>query len=98
MLSQTYYLVRSRQDGSYLVARPQAAPSRDQPPPGFVLLFREHADALSYLNTHAADLANRFMVEPLTPTQLEAVLKRWSFKGVGIVDDPLLPTVSFLTR
>jgi hypothetical protein len=97
MLSQTYYLIRSRQDGSYLVARPQAS-SQNQSQPGFVLLFREQADALSYLNTHAPDLANQFAVESLTPSQLETVLKRWSFKGVGVVDDPLLPTVSFLTQ
>jgi len=98
MLSETFYLIRSRQDGSYLVARPKAAESPDKPPQGFVLLFREYADALSYLNTHAGDVANQFAVETLVSTQLDAVMKRWGFTGIGYVEDPLLPRVSFMTR
>ncbi len=66
--------------------------------PGFLLLFQEHADALSYLNTHARELADRFAVETTSGTQLEGVLKRWSFTGVGMVKDPLLPKVEFLIR
>ncbi|MEB3180389.1 MAG: hypothetical protein VKL59_15360 [Nostocaceae cyanobacterium] len=92
MLSQVYYLIRSTSDGSYLVARPKSQPA------GYLLLFREHFDALSYLNTHGADVANRFAVESLPSTQLGGLLKRWSFQGVGIVQDPLLPKIEFLEQ
>jgi hypothetical protein len=102
MFADTFYLIRSRQDGQYLVARPRlkdAARSEDAPPPaGFVLLFAEHADALSYLNAHAREYADRFAVEPLPKTQLASLLKRWGFDGCGIVTDPLLPKVEFLSR
>jgi hypothetical protein len=98
MLSEIYYLIRSRQDGSYLVARPQGAAQVDQPAPGFILIFSDHADALSYLNTHAAELAHQFAVESLLPTQLNGLLKRWGFRGIGLVEDPLLPRVSFHSR
>ncbi|QSJ17069.1 hypothetical protein JYQ62_36385 [Nostoc sp. UHCC 0702] len=90
MLSEVYYLVRSKADGRYLTARPSAEAS------GYLLLFRENFDALSYLNTHAADVANRFAVESIPGTQLGSLLKRWGFSGVGIVSDPLLPKVEFL--
>lgn len=99
MLSQTFYLVRSKLDGSYLVAHPKPSAQPDQPSadPGFLLMFREHFDALSYLNTHGAEVADRFAVETLPGTQLETLLKRWGFAGVGIVQDPLLPRVEFLS-
>ncbi|BAZ52477.1 hypothetical protein NIES4103_51380 [Nostoc sp. NIES-4103] len=90
MLSEVYYLVRSKTDGRYLTARPSAEAS------GYLLLFRENFDALSYLNTHAPDVANRFAVESIPGTQLGSLLKRWGFGGVGIVSDPLLPKVEFL--
>ncbi|MBW4614255.1 MAG: hypothetical protein KME21_13480 [Desmonostoc vinosum HA7617-LM4] len=90
MLSEVYYLVRSRTDGRYLTARPDASAS------GYLLLFRENFDAMSYLNTHAAEVANRFTVESIPGTQLGSLLKRWGFIGVGIVTDPLLPKVDFL--
>ncbi|BAY76224.1 hypothetical protein NIES25_26730 [Nostoc linckia NIES-25] len=90
MLSEVYYLVRSKSDGRYLTARPNADAS------GYLLLFRENFDALSYLNTHAAEVANRFAVESIARTQLGNLLKRWGFTGVGIVTDPLLPKVEFL--
>jgi hypothetical protein len=51
---------------------------------------------MSYLNTHAADLANRLTVEPLASNQIGSLLKRWGFAGVGIVNDPLLPEIEFL--
>jgi hypothetical protein len=99
MISQTYYLVRSRADGQYLVARPNRKEGDRAPAdPGFLLLFQEHADALSYLNTHAKELADRFAVETTSGTQLEGVLKRWGFTGVGMVQDPLVPKVEFLIR
>ena len=93
MLSETYYLIRSKADGRYLAARPNEDDAST-----FVLLFREHFDALSYLNTHAGDLADRLSVETISGTQIKTVLQRWSFNGVGIVNDPLLPTIEFLVQ
>ncbi|MBD2691357.1 hypothetical protein [Anabaena catenula] len=90
MLSENYYIVRSQSTGRYLTARPKSDDSV------YLLLFRENFDALSYLNTHAREVANRFAVEPLPGTQIGNFLKRWGFVGVGIVTDPLLPNVEFL--
>ncbi|UKO99421.1 hypothetical protein [Nostoc sp. UHCC 0870] len=90
MLSEVYYILRSKADGRYLTARPNEDASV------YLLLFRENFDALSYLNTHAPDVANRFAVESLPGTQLGSLLKRWGFTGMGIVTDPLLPKVDFL--
>ncbi len=96
MLSQVYYLFRSRADGQYLAAHPN---SDDRPSEsGYLLLFREHFDALSYLNTHGSNVADRWAVESVTGTQLVGLLKRWGFSGVGIVQDPLLPKVEFLAH
>ncbi|MBW4652896.1 MAG: hypothetical protein KME20_07710 [Kaiparowitsia implicata GSE-PSE-MK54-09C] len=98
MISQVYYLVRSRQDGQYLVARPRPpASASESEPTAFLLLFNEHADALSYLNTHAAQVSDEFVVESMAATQLKGMLKRWGFGGVGVVNDPLIPQVEFLT-
>jgi hypothetical protein len=99
MLSQIFYFVRSRHDGQYLVARPKmtaSSESLDKPHPGYVLLFREHADALSYLNTHGSGVSDRFAVESIPGTQLKGLMQRWGFGGIGLVQDPLLPTVDFL--
>ncbi|MFM2064936.1 MAG: hypothetical protein RLZZ507_4607, partial [Cyanobacteriota bacterium] len=63
---------------------------------GYLLLFKEDFDALSYLNTHAGDLASRLTVESIPGPQVGSLLKRWGFAGVGIVNDPLLPKVEFL--
>ncbi|MBD2364160.1 hypothetical protein [Anabaena sp. UHCC 0399] len=90
MLSEVYYILRSKADGRYLTARPNEDASV------YLLLFQENFDALSYLNTHAPEVANRFAVESLPGTQLGSLLKRWGFTGVGIVTDPLLPKVDFL--
>ncbi|MBW4593644.1 MAG: hypothetical protein KME46_12200 [Brasilonema angustatum HA4187-MV1] len=92
MFSEVYYLVRSQADGRYLVAR------SDRKANGFLLLFREHFDALSYLNTHAGEVANRFAVESVAGSQIGPLLKRWGFSGVGIVSDPLLPKIEFLQQ
>lgn len=99
MFSQTYYLIRSRQDGSYLVAHPDRGNSTqdDLPSAGYLLMFREHFDALSYLNKHAVGVVDRFTVEPIAGTQAANLLKRWGFSGIGMVQDPLLPRVEFLT-
>ncbi|MBF2003480.1 MAG: hypothetical protein IGS38_22500 [Synechococcales cyanobacterium M58_A2018_015] len=103
MLSQIFYLIRSRADGQYLVARPRgqsAAKGRDDQPadPGYLLMFQEHSDALSYLNAHGAQVADQFAVESIPSTQLKSVLKRWGFTGVGVVQDPLLPRIEFLQQ
>ncbi|MBW4576220.1 MAG: hypothetical protein KME08_13165 [Aphanothece sp. CMT-3BRIN-NPC111] len=96
MLSQVYYLIRSRADGKYLVAQPGV--SAGQTGAAYLLMFREHFDALSYLNTHGSNVADRFAVESITGNQLKALLQRWGFVGVGIVQDPLVPTVEFLSQ
>ncbi|MEB3357006.1 MAG: hypothetical protein VKK04_09785 [Synechococcales bacterium] len=104
MLSQIYYLIRSRQDGRHLVAHPHppTPTSPDHPPPAqnsaFLLLFTDHADALSYLNTHGRDLAHQFAVESATGTQLSGLMQRWGFAGVGMVRDPLLPRIEFMQK
>jgi hypothetical protein len=92
MLSQVFYLIRSKTDGQYLVARPNA----DAESPGYLLMFKEHYDALSYINTHGAEVADRFAVESIAGTQLGNLIKRWGFVGMGLVQDPLLPRVEFL--
>ncbi|WP_017315934.1 hypothetical protein [Mastigocladopsis repens] len=90
MFSQVYYLVRSKADGRYLAARPNSEAN------GYLLLFGENFDALSYLNTHAAFVANRFSIESVPGSQIGDLLKRWGFSGVGIVSDPLIPKIEFL--
>lgn len=97
MFTQTYYLVRSRADGQYLVARLKQ-PTPDAVDPGYVLLFREHFEALTYLNTHGKDIADRFAVESIPGTQVESLMKRWNFTGIGVVEDPIPPKVEFLAR
>lgn len=96
MLSQVYYLVRSKADGSYLLAH--LNPDTKPPEAGYLLVFREHFDALSYLNTHGSDVAERFAVESVPSTQVGSLLKRWGFSGVGIVQDPLLPKIEFFSH
>ncbi|MDJ0734105.1 MAG: hypothetical protein QNJ47_08500 [Nostocaceae cyanobacterium] len=90
MYSEVYYLVRSKADGRYLTAYP------NQDGLSYLLLFKEHFDALSYLNTHAGELSNRLGVESISGSQIGGLLKRWGFNGVGIVIDPLLPKIDFL--
>jgi hypothetical protein len=95
MLSQTHYLIRSRVDGQYLVARLK---SRDDSKTevSYILLFQENYDALTYLNQHAAGMSDRFAVESLPATQLKGLMKRWGFQGIGLVSDPLEPQIQFL--
>ncbi|MUH01339.1 hypothetical protein F7734_57350 [Scytonema sp. UIC 10036] len=93
MFSEVYYLLRSKADGRYLVARPNPDNAST-----YLLLFRENFDALSYLNTHAGEVANRFSVESLPGSQLGSLLQRWGFTGVGIVSDPLVPNIEFLQQ
>jgi hypothetical protein len=92
MFSEVYYLIRSRSDGKYLTARlnPNTL--------GYLLLFREHFDAQSYLNTHATELSNRFAIESVPGSQVGNLLKRWGFNGIAVVSDPLIPTIEFLQQ
>ncbi|HAC64661.1 MAG TPA: hypothetical protein DCF68_14290 [Cyanothece sp. UBA12306] len=94
MLSQVHYLVRSKTDGQYLVARiPQENNEKiDQ----YLLLFKEDFEALSYLNTHGSGISDRFSVESIPSTQLKAILQRWGLTGIGLVQDPLIPRIEFL--
>lgn len=92
MFSDVYYLVRSKVDGSYLAAHPKANDG-----PGYLLMFREHFDALSYLNKHGAGVADKFGVESIAGSQLKGLLNRWGFVGVGMVQEPLLPRIEFLS-
>lgn len=88
-----HYLIRSRADGRYLVAHLKAEDSKAD----YLLLFQQDFEALSYLNTHAKDVAARFAVESLPEPQLKGLLQRWGFKGVGLVQEPLEPRIQFLT-
>lgn len=99
MLSQIHYLARSKVDGQYLVAYPRGQSSATgQSASGYLLMFQERHDALSYLNTHGADVATRFTVESIPGTQIGKILDRWGFVGIGLVKDPLIPNVEFLSR
>jgi hypothetical protein len=87
-----YYLLRSQSDGKYVVAYPES-----DSPQGYLLVFSEHYDALSYVNTHAPDLANRCGVESIASNQLKPLLQRWGYVGIGIVKDALLAKIEFLS-
>lgn len=97
MFSQVYYVIRSTADGRYLVAHPESN-SGTTNPTGYLLMFDQDFEALSYLNTHGADVANRFAIESVPGSQLNNLLKRWGFAGVGVVRDPLLPTIEFFAQ
>lgn len=94
MYSQVYYLLRSKQDGRHLAARPEG-PESDRT---FLLIFSADYEALSYLSTHAPDLRDRFSVESVPAYQLKDLLSRWGFAGIGLVKDPTPPNVEFLQR
>lgn len=94
MLSQTYCLLRSQLDGQYLVARPRTVETASNG--GFLLLFAADYDALSYVNSHGAQVADQFKVETISGTQLKRLLDRWGFEGIGLVKDPLIPQVEFM--
>ena len=95
MFSQIYYLILSRTDGRYLAAQLHA--ETEQGGAGYLLMFHERYDALSYLNTHGADVVERFAIETVVGSQLKNLLQRWGYTGVGIVQDPLVPKIEFLS-
>lgn len=91
MLSQVYYLLRSKTDGSYVSANPDPDAATK-----YLLLFQQDYDALSYVNAHGKDVADKFAVESIASTQLKGILQRWGFQGVGVIQDPLVPQIEFL--
>lgn len=95
MLSSIHYLLRSKIDGQYLAARLKTGESKTAA--NYLLVFRQDFAALSYLNTHAADLAHQFALESLSAPQLKGVLQRWGFQGIGLVHEPLEPKIEFLS-
>jgi hypothetical protein len=94
MAGGMYYALRSKKDGQYIAARPDI----DRPDRKYLLVFREDYDALSYLSTHAKELAVHFGTEHLTTDQLKTAIERWSYEGVGLVSDSLLPQVDFMAK
>lgn len=92
MYSQVYYLLRSKQDGRHLAARPDGPDSERT----YLLLFSADHEALSYLSTHVPQVRDRFAVESVPAYQLKGMLQRWGFAGVGVVSDPMPPSVEFL--
>jgi len=97
MFDQVHYLIRSKIDGSYLAAHPKPSNPDAKSQAGYLLMFPENFDALSYLNKYAADVRDRFAVESIAGSGLKSLLDRWGFNGVGIVQDPLLPKIEFLS-
>jgi hypothetical protein len=101
-----YYILRSKLDGKYLTAR-LAEPQQNleqkrnkelaKNEHTYLLLFKEDFEALTYVNTHAGDLSNRLGVESLSSSQIKGLLERWGYQGIGIVEDPLLPQIKFLS-
>lgn len=86
-----YYTLRSRTDGNYLAAQPDP-----EVPQRYLLVFTEHYEALSYLNTHAQAAASKFSVESMGKSQLRGILDRWQYQGIGMVQDPLIPRIEFM--
>jgi len=98
MLTTPYYLLRSKKTGNYLIARPPVQGEHPEAPSSpFLLLFIADFDALSYLNAHAKEVADQFSVEYCDQTKIKGICDRWSYKGVGVVNDPLVPRVEFLS-
>jgi hypothetical protein len=99
-----HYLIRSKIDGQYLVARPRSTSSPTDPTAdptaeaGFIILFSADHDALSYLNKHAAEHAPKFAIEAITNPQLKLLMERWGFAGIALVKDPLIPQLEFLVK
>ncbi|NCJ08403.1 hypothetical protein GS597_18195 [Synechococcales cyanobacterium C] len=91
MNASQYYALRATTSGNYLIAHPSGNRSG-----GYLLLFSENFDALSYLNSHSPELKSHFTVELVPQTQLSSILQRWQFQGIGLVQDPLIPTIQFL--
>ena len=94
MLLQINYLVRSKHDGKYLVAR---MPARSGIEASYLLVFQHDYDAMSYINTHGQEYSDRLTVETASPIQLKGLMERWRYAGLGIVKDPLVPDIEFVS-
>lgn len=94
MLLQINYLIRSKQDGKYLVAR---MPDQSGIEASYLLVFQHDYDAMSYINTHGQEFSDRLTVETASPIQLKGLMSRWKYAGFGIVKDPLIPDIQFVS-
>lgn len=94
MLNQIYYIIRSKQDGKYLVANIENKEGKNC---SYLLVFKEDFEPLSYLNIHGQEYSHHFAVESIAYPQLKGIMQRWGFTGIGIVEDYLIPTIKFLT-
>ena len=94
MLSSINYVIRSSLDGKYLVAR--VSRDEDSPEVSYLLIFKADHEALSYINAHGRDMSRDLGVESISPVQLKSLIKRWGYQGLGLVEDPLIPEISFL--
>jgi hypothetical protein len=88
---ELYYVLRSRLNGQFLVAHPD--PDAQQK---YVLVFKADYEAMSYLSAHGATAQAQLAVECLSAAQLRINLDRWGFQGIGLVEDPILPSIQFL--
>ena len=95
MLLQINYLVRSKRDGKYLVAK---VPEADSVAAGYLLVFQQDYDAMSYINAHGREFSDRLMIESVSPVQLKSLMQRWGYSGLAIVTDPLLPDIQFVSQ
>ncbi|MGL5032229.1 MAG: hypothetical protein ACRC6M_00315 [Microcystaceae cyanobacterium] len=95
MLSSFHYALRSKLDGQYLVARLKAADGETAI--AYLILFKEDYDVLSYVQTHAPELREKFGTESVSNSQLKGLIQRWGFKGLGLVQDPLEPRIEFVS-
>lgn len=94
MFSKTFYILRSKQDGKYLVAN---IGNEDKETKSYLLVFQENFDALGYINYHTPQYQDLFSVESVSSSQLKLLLSRWGFFGIGIVEDILIPNIRFCT-
>lgn len=94
MFSQVYYLLRAKKDGKYLVANRTNQAGKKQ---NYLLIFTQDCDALSYLNNHAPEYVKEFRLESASNQQLKLIIARWSFSGLAMVEDSLIPQVKFLS-
>jgi hypothetical protein len=97
-----FYILRSKLDGKYLTARLRDSEENSNERSSalektYLLLFKADFEALTYVNTHAGDLSSRLGVEFLSSSQIKGLLQRWGYGGVGLVEDPLLPQIKFLS-
>ena len=93
MLLQINYLIRSKKDGKYLVARQAGQNGAED---SYLLVFKQDYDALSYINTHGQEYSDRLTVETASLIQLKSLQQRWAYAGFGIVKDPLVPDIQFI--